>query len=419
MRSFKQHQSYLAEGSGPSATQYESIITVGYNQGSPPYTEANAKDKPAFKNVAHFFPAYNNQAKNLGKQFRAGVTSGVMHQHGAGKDSTSSFWKTESGKGKDTPKTDMYTRSHNISLKKKGGSQLMSSAKKESIATLKAALEMTGENREISKLITDIDTKFTNIVIGGYKGDFEKKKGQFANMPAKEYKKKAQEFIDADKMHKDLSNTLATAIENDTTGTLRQNICYIATTGYKKFPKGSRGIANKLIEFNPDTGQITHNFDTGTPTAMSSSMINMAGATSFYCAFKTGSKNPYSSLRTKTGLFDDYTPTLNELIIETLIDDLKLDSRTLLSEGYGFLTEAGWISNLFSKGASMMSKAGRSVANWLSNVVSKIVAGAKKVFKKIVNLGKRAFEALTNFLGLVMTNAKIRVSGVAAGFADK
>jgi len=34
-------------------------------------------------------------------------------------------------------------------------------------------------------------------------------------------------------------------------------------------------------------------------------------------------------------------------------------------------------------------------------------------------LGKRAFEALFDFLGLIITNAKIRVKGVAGGFAAK
>ena len=57
--------------------------------------------------------------------------------------------------------------------------------------------------------------------------------------------------------------------------------------------------------------------------------------------------------------------------------------------------------------------------NWFSNILSKIVAGAKKVFRTIVSLGKRAFVALFKFLGVEMTNANVRISGVAGGFAAK
>ena len=35
-------------------------------------------------------------------------------------------------------------------------------------------------------------------------------------------------------------------------------------------------------------------------------MKSMAAATSFYCAFKTAKKNPYTSLRTKTIQYNEY-----------------------------------------------------------------------------------------------------------------
>ena len=416
MRSFNQYQEYLAEA-GPSGAEYESIITVGYNQGNPPYSSKKAKDPGAYQTVTKFFPKHNQEAQQLGKTFR-GVTRGIMHQHGASKDSTSSLWKKYSGKGKDTPKTDMYTSKHNISLKKKGGSQLMSAAKKESIATIIGALEMAGENRPaIQKITNDIDNNFTRFLIDGSKTSFKNKEGEFAKMKPREYKAKSDELLDIDKMHNKLSNKINDALQKD--NIIKENICYIATTGYKKFPEGSRGIANKLIEFDPKTGAITHNIDPGSPNNISSSMKSMAAATSFYCAFKTSKKNPYSTLRTKTTQYNEYTPTLNGLIIETLMKDLKLDERTLLNEGYAFLTEAGIISSLISKGISTLKKIGRSVKDWFSNIISKIAEGAKKVFQKIVSLGKRAFEALFNFLGVILTNGSVKISGVAGAFAAK
>ena len=99
--------------------------------------------------------------------------------------------------------------------------------------------------------------------------------------------------------------------------------------------------------------------------------------------------------------------------------DLKLDGRTLLNEGYALLTEAGIISSLISRGIAAIKKVGRSVKNWFSNIISKIVEGTKRVFQTIVNLGKRAIEALFEFLGVEMINASVRISGVAGAFAAK
>ena len=417
MKTFKQHQAYLAEAK-PSGAEYESIITVGYNQGSPPYSLKRAKDATAYQTVSKFFPKHNQEAEQLGNTFHKAGISGVMHQHGASKDSTSSLWKKTTGKGKDTPKTDMYAGKYNISLKKKGGSQLMSGKGPESIATIIGALEMAGENRPaIQKITNDIDNNFTRFLIDGSKTAFKNKEGEFAKMKPREYKAKSDELLDIDKMHNKLSNKINNALQKD--NTIKENICYIATTGYKKFPEGSRGIANKLIEFDPKTGAITHNIDPGSPNNISSSMKNMAAATSFYCAFKTSKKNPYSTLRTKTGKFEEHNPTLNGLIIETLMKDLNLDTQTLLNEGYALLTEAGIISSLISKGISTLKKIGRSVRDWFSNIISKIAEGAKKVFQQIVSLGKRAFQALFNFLGVILTNGSVRVSGLAGAFAAK
>ena len=108
-------ESETLKEAAPSGAEYESIITVGYNQGKPPFSLRKAKDKAAFSGVSKFFPKYNKEAEALGNSFRK-VTTGVMKQHGASKDTTSSLWKKYSEKSKDTPKTDMFTPKHNISL---------------------------------------------------------------------------------------------------------------------------------------------------------------------------------------------------------------------------------------------------------------------------------------------------------------
>ena len=414
-------ESKSLQEAAPSGAEYESIITVGYNQGNPPYSLGKAKDRAAFSGISKFFPEYNKEAQALGKTFR-GVTKGTMKQHGASKDTTSTLWKKYSGKGKDTPKTDMFTPKHNISLKKKGGSQLMSAAAGEAIATVMGALEMTGKNSKAVKAIADdIQNRFTKLMVDGSIEalmDPEKdRKGSFKDMSNAERQKKIKEKIKIDKMHKDLGDSINQILGKY--NNVKENIVYIATTGYSKFPEGSRGIANKLIEFDPKNGTLTHDIDTGGPDNMSSSIKSMAKATSFYCAFKTSKKNPYSTLRTKTGKFEYYQPlpdrSLNELMIDTLLDDLNLYG---LDESYKYMTEDLVIENLFKKAIDKVKTIGGSIKDYLSGFFNKIVEGFKKAIAGIIKLGKKAFEALLNFLGLEITDAKIRISGVGGIFAS-
>jgi hypothetical protein len=414
-------ESEILKEAAPSGAEYESIITVGYNQGNPPYNLGKAKDKAAFSGVSKFFPEYNKEAQALGKTFR-GVTKGTMKQHGASKDTTSALWKKYSGKGKDTPKTDMFTSRHNISLKKKGGSQLMSAAAGEAIATVMGALEMTGKNTKAVKAIADdIENRFTKLMVDGSIEalmDPEKdRKGSFKDMSKTERQKKIKEKIKIDEMHKDLGDSINTILNKH--NNVKENIVYIATTGYSKFPEGSRGIANKLIEFDPKSGKLTHDIDTGGPDDMSASIKNMAKATSFYCAFKTSKKNPYSTLRTKTGKFEYYQPlpdrTLNELMIDTLLTDLDLYG---LDESYKHMTEDMVIENLFKKAIDKVKAIGGSLKDYLSSFFNKIKEGFKRALNGIIKLGKKAFEALLSFLGLEITSAKVRITGVGGIFAS-
>ena len=85
-----------------------------------------------------------------------------MVQYGAGKakSNLSDFWQTPAkgvrGGTDGTPKTDMYNSDYNISLKKKGGSQLASGGKGETIATFHAALEYLGKQDGDSPEIDNI-----------------------------------------------------------------------------------------------------------------------------------------------------------------------------------------------------------------------------------------------------------------------
>ena len=406
---------------GPTGAEYESIIAVGYNQGTPPYSSSKAKDSGAFSTAKKFLPKnkkqpYNETAYKLGQAMKTATSGPTMKQAGGAKEDLTPFWTKITGKSVDTSKTDVITKD-NISLKKKGGSQLMSASKKESMATLTAALEMIGENKKISKIIDTIDKKFTKFMGKSVTG-FKKKEGEFAKLSSADYKEKADELLGIDIIHKDLSDSLSNALDGEKTN-IKEAITYIATTGYKKFPKNSDAIADKLIEFDPVKGTITHNITTGSPASISTGIKSMAAKTTYYVNFKTSKKNPYSTLRTSTGKFEEHNPTLNGLIIETLMKDLNVDTQSLLNEGYAFFTEEKIIEGLLDKAISSLKKIGKSIGNWFSNIVSKIIEGAKKVFDKVKGLGQTAFKVLFDFLGVEMSDAKVRISGIAGGFANK
>ena len=419
MRTFKQH--VVITEAGPTGAEYESIIAVGYNQGQPPYSSSKAKDSGAFSTAKKFLPKnakkpYNDTAYKLGQAMKS-KTSGVMKQAGGAKEDLSSFWTQITGKSVDTSKTDVITNDK-ISLKKKGGSQLMSASRYESMATLLGALEMVGENGQIVDIVRRINNDFDKF-LGKSVTSFRQKKGEFENMKPAEYAEKNEKLLGLDKMHDELSDSLSQALDGKKNKNIKEAITYIATTGYKKFPKGSKAIANRLIEFDPVKGIITHNIKTGSPTSISSGIKSMAAKTTYYVNFKTSKKNPYSALRTKTKKFEEYNPTLNGLIIETLMEDLNVDTQSLLNEGYAFFTEEKIIEGLLDKAKASLQKLGRSVKNWFRNIISKIIEGAKKVFDKVKGLGQKAFKVLFNFLGVEMSDAKVRISGIAGGFANK
>ena len=92
----------------------------------------------------------------------------------------------------------------------------------------------------------------------------------------------------------------------------------------------------------------------------------MSSATSFYVAFKTGSKNPYSSLRTKTVKFD----TMNEVFIETLKKDLNIKK---LDESFDNLNEEMIIENLLKRAINKVKDIGGSIKSYFSNFYNKIV----------------------------------------------
>ena len=57
-----------------------------------------------------------------------------------------------------------------------------------------------------------------------------------------------------------------------------------------------------------------------------------------------------------------------------------------------------------------------SAINWLKNLVSKIMNAVRKALNKIKDLGKRAFEALFNFIGIEVDRVDVSAPSDLKGF---
>ena len=77
------------------------------------------------------------------------------------------------------------------------------------------------------------------------------------------------------------------------------------------------------------------------------------------------------------------------------------------------------IENLLKRAINKVKDIGGSIKSYFSNFYNKIVEKFKNIINKIIKMGKKAFENLFKFLGIEITNASIKISGVGGGFASK
>ena len=199
-----------------------------------------------------------------------------MVQYGAkaSKSNLSKLWTDHGGKN-GTPKTDMYTKKYNISLKKVGGSQLASGTKGETISTFYAALEYISEDKsskpEIAGLMTQIEKGFQKVALDYTKGDLDKleageevkgktkpgvgkMKGQLTGKAAKEFKK----FTQTEKFHKKFNKKLDTVLKLGENKKFVEWYCFEAMSGLKKFNMGARqSVASVCVTFDPSKWTIS------------------------------------------------------------------------------------------------------------------------------------------------------------------
>ena len=340
---------------------------------------------------------------------------------------------TKSGASNTIPKTDMYTGSYQISLKKKGGSQLASAAKGETKGMFNAALEhFSGETKKIDDILKAIDENFTKLTtdmtktqlanVGSGKVD---KQGNVA--PEKkdlspQDKKAFTQFLETEKFHKDLN------FENNKE--FIEFLCYEAMSGHKKFNENQPN-ASICIEFDPDKGIITKSiettpggnlkFTTGIPK-ISSDISTLASKVKLYAAWKSSKGDPYSSFRFGVPAEGRFTtnqlPTLREIIISEIKKDKIMNAVLNEDREIYDLHEFDPIAAIKKTYDKVKGIAGTAF-EWVKGLVSKIMKAVRKTLDGIKQMGKDVYKGIFRFLGIELDKADVTPPSDASHFFFK
>ena len=350
------------------------------------------------------FPLHLEMAKEIAQNFNKKLSDKELVSTGKGgiPNKISSLYK-DSGASNNTPKTDIAGISfkEKISLKKEGGSQLMSGAKGEAIATVRAALSMMGDHKGFAKGLTDaMEEKMNSLITKETVTSLNKR------TKAGDKDDDILDFQAKDKDNRELSAILATYINNDTAvnSLFAQNIVLEASTGNVKFSEG-KAAANLLGKFDAKSGKVV----VEPITKISDPIIQQySSKVRPYIAFKKGGGNSpaYSAMRMSLkedfGIDDMRTILLKEL--------QQLDGyQTLLTEDF---LEEGFFTQI-SKAGAWAKDLGSKVWNKFQKVIKKVMEGIKKALSKIAKMGKRMFEAVMAFFNVEITSTRGIVTDIS------
>jgi len=419
-------------GKGPTGADWESIITHQLNK----LLDKEKSDTDAITIASKYYPEYEALGVKIAKSFREEFGDNTMTQYGGGggKTNLSKSW-TKHGGTNATPKTDMYTSSYNVSLKKKGGSQLASGGKGETLATFYAALEYLGESKDnkegISNIMDAIKNNFEQVALEYSKSDLDditsgKKNVNLSSSDKKELAK----FTETEKFHKDLNIKLQDVMKLEENKDFMKWYVFEAMSGFKKF-KDKKSIASVCVTFDAERGgleKINVTSDGGSSglkvnnaskIKLSQELITKSEKIKVYSAWKSSGSKPYSVLRLSN--YDPINPdivplvdcTFNDIIREELQNDIEANNVVkTLQEELVMLDEFALIKKVFNK----MKSVGKSALDWVQGFFKRVMAKVGKVFESIKKLGAKMFEGLFEFLGIEITSVKETVPKDLHGF---
>lgn len=374
-------------GRDPSGEDWEAGITVGLDK----ISGRNFMDTPEWERFGKYWGDWEEQAMRTAEAFKKELKITQLKQTGSGRATLAKGWK---GTNK-TPKTDLIGGKHRISLKKAGGSQLMSAGKEEAISTVEAAMATYGVSGKGKKEFNQLLKSFEENLIK------MSEKGQMSTLRKTKNKALQKEIEIADiktaKINEDIEKYINTSMG------FKSHFCWEAATGHGKFGQDTWPTATLIVTFK-ESGGIDHYLVLDSPDKAGK---YLAKGNNFYASFKSsGSSPPYLSLRTKgvakSKLVDDYIPTFAEIIAEETVN-----SGLYLTEDLMQLDEIQMLNKL-KRGASTVSA---TVATAAKKALAAIQKRLSQAFNMIKRLGAKAWQGLLNFFGLAISNVTVRGGG--------
>lgn len=369
-----------SSGGDIKGDEWEVVICVCYNMRSKGVDLEKAKE---LAGVTGSYKSKMDGALETGFQlvdsaFRS--PTGVMEHFGSGSTKLTDAWDKyfvdTTGKSAPaptrTPKTDMYIGDQRISLKKAGGSQLMSGGAAESLATLAFVWEALPDRMKTAEfektwrtLESDIETKFTKIKLQKGQSTTDIKRDIKAGIK-NEITKAVGETIAS---HTGMQDAVRSIFESTEA---KKALVKESMTGQNKFDD-QKAVASHIMVFDPDTGKASYK-------AIDDKLISVyAKNVNFQINFKKAgsSSTPYSNMRVGVGkgadmLSDSAMTEYDQLVTEAL--DEEILETDVLQEG-------------------LMGRIGRGIKRVFSSVVKKIWAKVKRIISK-------SFSALSRLTGI-------------------
>lgn len=406
----------------PSGEDWEAMITVAQRtrKGKDPSKETPDEwDRVSSKGL--WSGSLVKQAEKLADTFdKNGLPNLTQTGSGKGGGTISKEWSKWGGKNA-TPKTDIMSGKKRVSLKKVGGSQVMSAKKEEGIATFNAASMTMGKNApNDAKKIVDFMQKNTLDLSGsGYKGtvtDLEKDLENANPSQMKRLKPFQDELKSVRKNGAVLTKQMVGLFNSNPT--FKKHFVFEAATGQIKFGDKSISRADTMVEFDDKKGKITHNYSL--KTVNESDVQKLSDLYKFYASFKSsGSSSPYMSVRgnieatpqkvlnfTKKILAKEEMMTFSGIMNEALT--MNEQGRKVLHENTIEQLDEFALLDKIKKGVSNIDKKVRDKFTQMWNWIKEKLNVA---FDWIKQQGEKMLGMLMRFFGIQVTTAGLRGRG--------
>ena len=358
-------------------------------------------DSPEWERFGKYWSDWSEQAIKTAQQFSSKLKVNELEQTGAMKvKGLSKEWKGTNT----TPKTDLMSGAKRISLKKSGGSQLLSAGKDEAISTVEAAMRRYSTSKvgqtKIDTLLDNLEEKMIKLSTSDTISSITDLKDKSTLTP--QDKKKIAEYELGDKFAKELTSEMETLFNSEQK--MKDYFCWEAATGESKFGKDTWPTANEMVTFKEAGGIADHLplYDADKAGA------KLAKGNDFYVSFKSSSGSPpYLSLRSKkVRLKNSYEPTFADIIQEECGKD-RIGMKVLHESKVEDLNEFQILNKLWNKTKAVA----KSVADGAKKVLAAIHKRLNAAFNWIKKQGRRLLDAVLSFFGLDIKTVKVKSGG--------